>query len=106
MSSIRGWAGAAIVIGLIGGPITACVGVLEGAAVGLASGGGDCGGGCSKRHADEAAEATWLIFTGLIGGAALVFGGIVARRSHPRAAPEPSPELPSARVVDVSRRAR
>ena len=74
MSGGRGLANAAIVIGLIVSPIVVCVGLFQGAAVGLASSGGDCGGGCSQRHAEQSAAADRLIYGGLIGGAVLVFG--------------------------------
>ena len=106
MSGPRSLANAAIVIGLIASPIAVCVGFFQGAAVGLASGGGDCGAGCSKKHADQAAAADRLIYGGLIGGAVLVLGGMAGRRAtrRPRSQESSAPELPRARIAGDSRR--
>jgi hypothetical protein len=104
MRLARTLAKAAVVIGLLGGPVTACVGVVQGMATGLASSGGDCGGGCAERHASEESQAHELVVIGLIGGAALLLGGMIALRVLPRVEPAGSPpaKLSPARVIDDS----
>jgi hypothetical protein len=108
MPAARGWANAAILVGLVVSPIIVCIGLFQSAAVGLASSGGDCAGGCSKRHQEQAAAAERLIYGGLIGGAVLVIGGMAGRhatrRSRPEHEGEDAPELPRARVTGSSRR--
>jgi len=109
MPAARGWANAAIVVGLVVSPIIVCIGLFQGAAIGLASSGGDCGGGCSKRHEEQAAAADRLIYGGLIGGAVLVIGGMAGRHAtrrsrRPEHDGEDAPELPRARVTGSSRR--
>jgi hypothetical protein len=108
MRAARRWAKAAIIIGLFGGLISTCLGVAEGALTGLASGGGDCGGGCTARHEAAMSHANALIALGLIGGTVLVLGGIFLLRyfrPDPEAPAEVSATaLPPARVVDSNPR--
>ena len=102
MQTARGWANAAIVIALIASPVTVCVGFFQKAAVGFASVGSDCAGGCARLD-EAAAAADRLIYGGSIGGAVLVIGGLVGRRAtrrsrRPEHEGEDAAELPRARV--------